>query len=167
MVLLGQLLTRLMLKKMGTGGVGGADDRPQIVWVAELVADHDEGGLTPLPGNIQDVVHSGIFPHGGQGDDPLVGMGAAHAVQLPAVGVHYHNALLPGGGGDVSQGGICVPLHEKDLVDGYAGPQGLGDRIAAFNDAVVFRLHRGGAAQRGSFVHGAVLPSVVPVCIIT
>lgn len=85
------------------------DDRPQIVWVAELVADHDEGGLTPLPGNIQDVVHSGIFPHGGQGDDPLVGMGAAHAV--PASGGRRptnHNALLPGGGGDVSQGGIGV-----------------------------------------------------------
>ena len=63
---------------------------------------------------------------------------------------------------------IIVELSGKltALFDGDAGPQGLGDRIAAFNDAVVFRLHRGGAAQRGAFVHGAVLPSVVPVCII-
>ena len=139
---------------MGPGGVGGADHRTQVVGVGELVAHHDEGGLALFPGGVENVVHGGVLPHSGQGDDPLVGVGAAHAVQLAPVGVHYHDALFPGGGGDVAQGGVSLALHQKDLINGDAGAQGFDDRVAAFDDAVVLRLHRGGAAQGGTFVHG-------------
>ena len=104
------------------------------------------------------LLHRGVFPHGRQGDDPLVGMGAAHGVQLPPVGVHHHDARGAGLGGDVPQRLIRLALGDVDLVDGRLRPQGLDDRVAALDDAV-----RLGVGQRPSVLgvlylsHGAYL----------
>ena len=121
---------------VGAGALGGADDCPQVVGVGELVTDHDEGLLPLVPGDLEDVLHRDVLPDGGHGDDPLVGVGAAHLIQLVLVGVGHHDALLPGGGGDVAQGGIHLALHNKDLVDVGPGPEGFDDRVAALDDAV-------------------------------
>ena len=48
----------------------------------------------------------------------------------------------------MTQGGIGLALHDKDLVDVDTGAQCFDDRVAALDDAIVFGLHRGGAAQR-------------------
>ena len=106
---------------VGTGGVGGTDDRTQVVGIAELVAHHDQGLFPLLPGDGENVVHGDILPHRAQGDDALVGVGTAHAVQLAPVGVHHHDALFPGGGGDMPQGGVGFALGDENFVDGHAG----------------------------------------------
>ena len=129
--------------------LGGADHRPQVVGVAQLVAHHDQGGLPLGPGGLQDVVHAGVLPHRRQGDHPLVGVGAAHAVQLAPVALHHHNALGAGGGGDVSQGRVGLPPGQIDLVDRGARPQGLRHGVAALDDAV--GLPAGG---RSALLHG-------------
>ena len=121
---------------MGSGAFGGADHGPQVVGVGKLVADHDEGGLTLFPGGIENIVHGGVFPNGGNGDDPLMGVGDGHSVQLPPVAVHDGDALFPGLGGDVAQSGIGLPLGDIYLVNGGARPEGLDDGVAAFDDAV-------------------------------
>ena len=104
--------------------------------VGELVADHQQGGLPFVPGGLEDVLHRGVGPDRGHGDDPLVGVGAAHAVQLPLVRVGHHDALAAGGGGDVTQGGVHLSLHNENFVDLGAGPQGLDHRVAALDDSV-------------------------------
>ena len=140
---------------VGPGALGGADHRPQVVGVGELVAHHHQRGLPLLPGGGQDVVHAGVLPDGGLGDDPLVGVGAAHGVQLAPVGVHHHDALFPGGGGDVAQGGVRVPTGKEDFINGNSGPKRLDDGVPALDDPVVLLLHRGGAAgDGGAFFHG-------------
>ena len=124
---------------VGTGALGRADDGPQVVGVADLIADDDEGRLLPLLRQGQNIADLAVFPHTGQGNDPLVGMGLAHKVQLAPVGLHHHNALLPGLGGDVPQGLVHIALGDEDFVNGPAGPQGLNDRVAAFYN-IVFDL---------------------------
>ena len=139
---------------VGAGTFRCADDRTQIVGIAQLVTHHDQRRFTLFPGGGEDVLHADIFPHGSQRDHALMGVGAAHAVQLAPVGVHHHNALFPGGGSDMSQGGIRVTLHDINFVNGHAGTQRFNYRVAPFDDAVIFRLHRGGATQRSTFFHG-------------
>ena len=104
--------------------------------VGELVADHQEGGLPPVPGGLEEVLHRGVLPHGGHGDDALVGVGAAHGVQLVPVHLCQHGPLLPGLVGQLAQGKVHLALEEEDLVNGGAGPQGLGHGVAAFDDPV-------------------------------
>ena len=129
---------------MGTSAFSGADDRPQIVGIGQFVTHHQQGGLPLLPGGGQDVLYAGILPHGGHGDDALVTVGAAHAVQLAPVGLHHHHAPAPGGGSDITQGVVCVALGNIDLVDGRAGAQGLHHCVAALNDAVCALLLQNG-----------------------
>ena len=125
---------------MGSGALGGADHRAQIVGVGKLVAHHDERGLPLLPGGVQNVVHAGILPHRGLGDDTLVGVGAAHKVQLLPVALHHHDALVPGSGGDVGQGGVGLPPGQENFINGRARPQGLSDGVAPLDDAVCLGL---------------------------
>ena len=129
---------------MGTGALSGADDGPQIVGVADLVADNDKGRLLPLLRQGQNIADLAVFPHAGQGDDPLVRVGLTHKVQLAPVGLHHYNALLPGLGSNVPQGLVHIAPGDEDFVDGPAGPQGLNDRVAAFYQIVfdlVFSFH--------------------------
>ena len=121
---------------VGARALGGADDRAQIVGIGQLVAHHDEGSLSLFAGGVEDVLHAGVLPHGGHGDDALVGVGAAHEVQLAPVGLHHHHVLGAGLGGNVAQSGVGLALGQIDFVDGDPGAQGLDHRVAAFNDAV-------------------------------
>ena len=77
-----------MMTPWAPGALGGPDDRPQVVGVGQLVADDDQGRF-PLflgsPARMSSTV--GVFPNGGHGDNPLMGVGTAHVVQLPPVGV--------------------------------------------------------------------------------
>ena len=125
---------------VGPGALRRADHRTQIVGVGQLVAHHDQGRLPLFPGNGQDVLHRGVCPHRRHGDDPLVGVGQAHGVQLAPVGLHHHDALAPRRGGNVAQGGVGLPLGNIDFIHRCARPQSLQHRIAALDDPVGFLL---------------------------
>ena len=62
--------------------------------IGQLVADDDEGCLTPDGGFFQNVVDGHIFVGGSQSDDALMGTGKGHGVQLPAVNAHHHGTGL-------------------------------------------------------------------------
>ena len=131
---------------MGAGALGGAEDGAQIVGVGDLIAHHQQGRFPPLCCRGEDALHRDVLPHGGQSDDALMGVGAGNAVQLAAVGLHHHDARVPGPGGDVAQGLVRLALGNVDLVDGGAHPQGFDHRVAALDDAVGLRVRQGTAA---------------------
>ena len=63
------------------------------LWGSDISSHTTSSGASPLSAaDLQDLLHRGVFPHGGQRDHPLVGVGAAHVVQLPPVGLHHHDA---------------------------------------------------------------------------
>ena len=129
---------------VGPGALRRADDGPQVVGVAELVADHQQGGLPPGLRRAENVLHRGVFPDGTEGDDALVGVGAAHGVQLPPVRFHHHGPGGAGLGGDVAQGLVRLALLQVDFINGRPGPQGLDDGVPPLDDAV--GLGGGGSA---------------------
>ena len=134
---------------MGAGTFGGAEDGPQIVGVGDLVADHQQRRFSLVGGALEDALHRHVFPNGSQRDHALMGVGAAHVVQLAAIRLHHHDARVPGLGGDMAQGFIRVPLGQIDLVNGRSGAEGFNDRVAAFNYAVGLRLRHGAALFGG------------------
>ncbi len=121
---------------MGAGAVGRPDDGAQIVGVGDLVAHHDQGRLVLGGGICQNIVYTDVLPHRCQSDDALMGVGAAHAVQLPPVGLHHHDARRPGLGGDVAQSLVHLTLLDENFVDAGLRPQGFDHRVAAFNEAI-------------------------------
>ena len=121
---------------MSPGALSGPDDGPQVVGVGDLVAHHQQGGLALVPGGLKDALHTDVLPDRRQGDDALVGMGAAHGVQLPPVRLHHHHARRPGFGGNMSQGLVRLSLLEVNFVNRLPCPQGLNDGVAPLDDAV-------------------------------
>ena len=121
---------------MGAGAVGRPNNRAQIMGIGDLIA-HDDQGLFVLCRRVrQNILHADVLPHRRQGDDPLMGMGAAHAVQLPPVGFHHDDARRAGLGSDMSQSLVRFPLLDENLIDAGFRPQGLDHRVAAFDEAV-------------------------------
>ena len=121
---------------VSAGAISRPDDGAQIVGVGDLVAHHDQGRLVLGGGICQNIVYTDVLPHRCQSDDALMGVGAAHAVQLPPVGLHHHDARRPGLGGDVAQGLVHLTLLDENFVDAGLRPQGFDHRVAAFNEAV-------------------------------
>ena len=144
---------------MGPGTLGGAEDGPQIVGVGDLVAHHQQRRLPLGGGAVQNALDADVFPDGGQGDDSLVGVGAAHGVQLPPVGLHHNNPGVPGPGGNVAQGLVRLALGQVNFVDGRSGPQGLDHGVPALDEAVGLRL--GGGPSGFVVSHGAMCVEVV------
>ena len=72
-----------------------------------------------------------------------MGVGAAHAVQLAPVGLHHHDALFAGAGGDVAEGLVRFPLGQINFVNILAGAQRLDNGVASLDDAVRLRLGQG------------------------
>ena len=151
---------------VGAGALGGTDDGAQVMGVGDLVAHHDQGLFILLRGFGKDVLHAHILPHGGKGDDALMGVGAAHAVQLALVGVHHHDARGTGFGGDVAQGFIRLTLLDEDLVDILTGPQSFDDGVAALDYAVglsgqgifLFFVHIGFSLESFSHTDNCIVP---------
>ena len=110
--------------------------------VGDLIADHQQRILALGGGIFQQRLHRHILPHGSQRNHALMGVGAAHVVQLAPVGLHHHDAGGTGLGGDVAQRLVGLALGQIDLIDGGAGAQRLDHRVAAFNDAIGFRLRQ-------------------------
>ncbi len=118
---------------MGPGALGGADNGPQVVRIGDLIADDHQGRLPPAGSQLEDILHRGVGLGGGGGDDALVAVGFAHGVQFPPVALHHNRAGLPGLGGDAAQGVVRLAPDDVELIQGGSGPQGLGDRVAAFD----------------------------------
>ena len=83
---------------MGPGALRRADDGAQVVGVLQLVAEDEEGGLAPLLGQLEQVLHRGVLLYGRHGHHPLVVGPAAEVVQLAGVG------LFDGGAGRLGLG---------------------------------------------------------------
>ena len=66
-----------------------------------------------------------------------MGLGAAHEIELAAVRLDHHDALLPRFGGDVAQRFVHVALGNKDFINGATRAQRLNDGVAPL-DHVVF-----------------------------
>ena len=122
---------------MRARALGGTDDGAEVVRVADLVADHQQRRFVPVPRGLEDILDGGVLPHGGEGDDALMRLRAAHEVQLAAVDLHDHDARGAGGGRDVAQRLVGLALGEVDLVDGGTGAQRLDDRVAALDQPVL------------------------------
>ena len=118
---------------------------PRLWGVGDLVAHHQQGRLALFRGGGQNALHRGVFPDSGQRDNALMGVGAGHTVQLAAVGLHHHDARVPGLGGDVAQRLVRLALGKVDLVDGGADAQGLDHGVAPLDDAVSLRVGQGAA----------------------
>ena len=121
---------------MGSGAVGRPDDGAQVVGVGNLVAHHQQGLFVLRRRVRQNVLHTDVLPHRRQGDDALVGVGAAHVVQLPPVGLHHHDARRPGLGGDVAQSLVHLTLLDENFIDAGLRPQGFDHRVAALDEAI-------------------------------
>ena len=67
------------------GALRAADNRAQVVHVAYLVADYDEGRLPSLLREGEDVVYARVMRDRGDGDDALMGARDAYLVELAAV----------------------------------------------------------------------------------
>ena len=133
---------RLGMMSPWPGALGGAEDGPQIVGVGDLVAHHQQGRLPLGGGAVQNALDADVFPDGGQGDDSLVGVGAAHGVQLPPVGLHHNDPGVPREA-MLAQGLVRLALGQVNFVDGRSGPQGLDHGVPALDDAVGLRLGHG------------------------
>ena len=118
---------------VGTGTLGGADNRTQIVHVADLVADDHKRRLVPLCGDIQNILHGTVFPHSGQSDHALMGVSPAHGIQLAAVGFYYNNALFAGSGSNMAQCFVHIALGNINFIDAAAGTERFRYRVAAFD----------------------------------
>ena len=127
---------------MGTGALRRPQDCAQIVGVGDLVTDHQQRRLSPVGGSLQDVLHRGVLPHGGKGDNALMGVGAGHTVQLPPVGIHHHDARRTRLGGDVSQRLIRLAPGDVNFIHGGAHPQCFDDRVAPLDNAVRLRVRQ-------------------------
>ena len=121
---------------MDPGALRRPEDGSQVVGIGDLVAHHHKGGLSPLLRPGQNVLQLAVFPHGRLGDDPLVGAGDAHGVQLPPVALRHHDAPLPGFSQDPGQGPVRVSPGHEQLVDGPSGPEGLLHRVAALDQVL-------------------------------
>ena len=75
-----------------------------------------------------------------QSDDALMGAGEGHLVQLAAVNGDDDGAGFLSLSGQTLEAAVGVALGDKDLVDGAACLQSLGQGVAAFQLALDF-LH--------------------------
>ena len=121
---------------VGPGALRRTDDGPQVVGVREFVANHQQRRLSLVRRRLENILHRGVFPDRGQGDDALMGMGAAHGVQLPPVGLYHHRSGGASLGSDVPQCPVRLALLEVNFVDCHAGSQRLNDGVPALNHPV-------------------------------
>ena len=127
------------------------------LWVGYLVAHHQQRRFALVGSGLQDALHGGVFPHGGQRDHALMGVGAGHVVQLAPVGLHHHDAGGAGFGGDVPQRLVRLALGDIDLIHGRAHPQGFDHRVAPLDNAV-----RLGVRQRASVLRVLCISHDIP-----
>jgi hypothetical protein len=78
---------------MGPCGLGGSDDRTQIVWIFHAIEDEEEGRFPPLPGAPEEIVQVDERLHGSQRRDPLMEDAPGESVQPPWV--HDLHGNLP------------------------------------------------------------------------
>lgn len=109
------------------------------LWGSDSSSQRTIRGASPCSSaRWEDVLDRGVFPNGGHGDNPLMGVGTGHLVQLPPVGVDHHHTVGSGSVGDVTQGAVCISLGQINFINGGTGTQCLDDRVASFNDAIRF-----------------------------
>ena len=130
--------------------------------IAQLIADDDEGSLSPGGGFFQNVVDGVVGVGGDQGDDTLMGPGGGHLVQLPAVHGNHHGTGFLGFCGKPLQTPVGVTHGHKDLVDGPAYLQGFLQGVAALDLALYFFCRRCPVSEAVGTA-GGILPAAVIV----
>ena len=119
---------------------GGADYRTEIVRVAYLVADYDEGGFAALFGDGEDVVHRAVLPHGGQRHNALMRVRLTHEVQLAPVRLDNDYACAARLRRDMTQRFIDIALGDKNFVNCTTGTQCLNNCVSALNNVVFYNV---------------------------
>ena len=127
---------------MGTGALGRAHDRAQVMGIAEFVTDDDQGIFTPGGCFLQNIVNGEVHMGSGQGNDALMGMGGGHLIQLPAVHGNHHGTGFLGLGCQTLQRPVRITRCHKYLINGAAGAEGFGQGIAALQ-LTLYLLHGG------------------------
>ena len=125
---------------VGACTLGRTHDSAQVVGIAQLVADDDQGSLTTGSCLLQDLVDGGVLVGSSQGDDALMGTGEGHLVQLAAVNRNDDGAGFLGLSSQTLQAAVGVALCNEDLVDGTACLQRLGQGVATLQLTLNF-LH--------------------------
>ena len=126
---------------MGARALRSTDDRAQIVGIRDLVADHDQGRFPLFLCRIQNILNTGIVPCRRHGDYALMRAGLGHGVQLPAVTVGHHRAVLLGKGRNVAEGTVGIAGCDKHLINSAPRLKGLGHGVAALQHIFVdFKL---------------------------
>ena len=124
---------------MRAGALRAADDGAEIVRVADLVTHDHEGRFSALLREGENIVDAAGIPHGADRDHALVGVGAAHEIQLAAIAFHHDQPQLPRPGSDMPQGLVHVAAGDHDLVDRAPRAQSLDDGVAPLDQLVFHR----------------------------
>ena len=139
-----------------------AHHRAQIVGVLDAVAQHEEGRLALLFGDVQQLLHRDVGDLAGKGGHALMALGAGHEPQL--VGVHPLDGgpHLLGHGGVVSRYRRGHALGNEHGVHAGAALEQLGDGVFAVHEALVLLLgllRAAAGAARGVFLFHGVFSS--------
>ena len=77
---------------VGAGTLCAADDRTEVVGIADLVADDHKGFFVPLCGKGENIIDRAVLPHGAKRDHTLVGMRRAHKIELAPIALNDNDA---------------------------------------------------------------------------
>jgi hypothetical protein len=119
--------------------------------VRQLVTDHNQGSFALFSGFGKNVLYLGVLTDGGFCNHALMGMGAGHFVQLPAVYIYHHGSAFLCFRCDMTHDRVSFALKDVHLVQGDSCTQGFYHSVAALDSAVCF---------------GFLLSAVVPLFII-
>ena len=126
-----------------TEGLGGPEEVAEVPGVLDLVQQQQEAGLSPPPGDVQQVLELRVRVGGHPGHDPLVMGGPCQGGQGLAGGRTAPDPGLTGQGDDVRPASPLT-LDEHLVHPVAAAAEGLQDRVAPVEDQAlpVFPRHR-------------------------
>ena len=121
---------------MSAGALRRTDHRPQIMWIAQLIAYNKQRRFPSFLRNTQDFFHRSIFPHRRHCNHALMGMGSAHGVKLAVVRVGHHNSRLFGQCHNLGKRTVRITAGYINFVNRSASAQGLCNSVASFDQTV-------------------------------
>ena len=136
---------------MGTGTFRASHDRSQIVGIGKIVAQNQQGCFAPAFRLRENFVNGAVIPGRRLGDDPLMGVGEGHGVQLSPVHGNHDSARLLGQCRQALKPPVRLPVGNKDLINGPPAFQRLLQGVAALQ--LPFRFLRGRGRGTAFLVH--------------
>ncbi len=119
-----------------------AQNRAEVLRVADLIADDDKRRLALLLRCAQNIGDRAVVLHGCNGHHALMRLCRAQRVQLAAVSFHHHDPLRARFGRDMSQRAIRFAFGKINLVNAASGAQRLYHCVAPFDQIFSFGFKR-------------------------